>query len=251
MPYTVSKTYPIDEHPLAREVTENFHIPYHSTSDKSGKLTRVGNVVILSGVAQLYQGNHGFDKVNEVIPIGFRPVDIAAVTMSTTNAFLAIGSDGSIMIQGNIGQPMDQYTCVNGMWLTTDFMDYSVYDFDDPKGHAVKRYYEAYEYTSHSVKIHFPYGRADNTISLVRVGDFVYAGGWGYCNFPERHWNELNEVVPSGYRPAYSRMGGINVNGMANFIKVETDGKIKADGWARSDWFHANGLWKTNDRMPI
>lgn len=250
MSYTVSKTYPIDEHPLAQEVTENFHVPYHHNSDLTGKLTRVGNVVIASGVCQLWQGNHSFDKVNEEIPIGFRPYDVATISMTSTNAFLIVGSDGKMMIQGNVGQPTDQYTCINGMWLTTDFMDYSVYDFDDPKGHDVKRYYEAYEYSTNIVKVHFPYGQSTNTISFVRIGDFVYAGGWGYCNAPDNHWHKVQEILPVGYRPARDSMGGININGMRNWLWINTDGSFLADGVGGNDWYHATGLWKTNDRMP-
>lgn len=213
--------------------------------------TRIGNVVTMSGSLVISPGNYAFTgKVGggalpSYIPYGYRPIDCACATVSGSNAFLAIQSDGGVYLNGNITEPTSRGSSIFGTWLTEDDITYN-------SGSSGKYTYSpgyGYKTDRGMTKVHFPYARSSDTFTLVRLGQFVYVGGWGWVpTFPERHWNVLNERIPKGYRPADSHMGGININGKHDWLRAMPNGDIQADGGASSnEWYHMTGLWITRD----
>lgn len=250
MPRDYSSLMPITRHPLALETYEDyFHFPYAMPGTGSGgAFTRVGNVVVFYGASKFQRGDHNMDKCMETIPFGFRPVSYATALISSSGAFYCIDSNGNIYITGYMGQPSEQYSSVMGVWLTTDAPPGGRAYIPNLNGINPKAYYKSCEYRTSTTSIHFPYLGDDARMTICRVGNFVYAGGWGYGSFPERHWHTINETIPLGYRPANSNMGMINVSALAGSLYVKTDGSIQSDGFARSNkWFMANGLWVTKD----
>lgn len=242
-----SRLYDIREHPLARPYTTRIHIPYSNKESYDGLLTRVGNVVTFTGVSTFWQGDHNFDKVDEEIPYGYQPVGYATVMIESSGAFLCIDSTGAIHITGYMGQPSDNESSCFGVWLTGDLppdADLSR-DADNDKAKYISSHYS--NKTSQTT-IHFPYMSDSSTISIIRMGDFVYAGGWAFGSFPERHYHVINEVIPYGYRPVDNNMGLISLSALSGSLWVRTDGSIQSDGDARSNkWFQACGLWLTRD----
>lgn len=245
---------PITQHPEFAIHKTSKHFPWaysYYANEDTITFTRIGNVVTMSGSQPISTGNYPFlgaaggGALGGYIPYGYRPIDCACATISGSNAFLAINPDGSVYLNGNITEPTDRGSVIFGAWLTED-------ELSSNYGSSGKYSYSpGYQYSKDRgvTKVHFPYARSSDTFTLVRLGQFVYVGGWGWVpTLPEAHHNVLNEHIPKGYRPYNSDMGLINVNGLRYSLKAMPNGNIQADGaGGTNEWYHVTGLWITRD----
>lgn len=93
------------------------HIPWSVQQDIRMAVERVGNVVTVNGCGGMSAGDAQWAKANECIPEGFKPTNLATITLTGGRAALLVQPDGSIYYDGDA---RDCTTHLNGTWITTD-----------------------------------------------------------------------------------------------------------------------------------
>lgn len=99
--------------------TIQWKVPY---SDDKIQITRIGGMCVAGGTVKYTSGTEMNDnKVNETLPLGFRPsYDNATIALSGARATVVFfgKKDGSIYGRGNTGG--GAYTNLTGCWPTAD-----------------------------------------------------------------------------------------------------------------------------------
>lgn len=93
------------------------HIPWSVQQDIRMTVVRTGNVVTVNGCGGMNAGDAQWAKANEYIPEGFKPTNLATITLTGGRAALLVQPDGSIYYDGDA---RNCTTHLSGAWVTND-----------------------------------------------------------------------------------------------------------------------------------
>lgn len=93
------------------------HIPWAVSQDIRMAVERAGNVVTVNGCGGMSAGDAQWAKANEYIPDGFKPTNLATITLTGGRAALLVQPDGSIYYDGDA---RNCTTHLSGAWVTND-----------------------------------------------------------------------------------------------------------------------------------
>lgn len=93
------------------------HVPWSVRQDIRMTIVRVGNIVTVNGCGGMNAGDAQWAKANEYIPDGFKPTNLATITLTGGRGALLVQPDGSIYYDGDA---RDCTTHLSGAWVTND-----------------------------------------------------------------------------------------------------------------------------------
>lgn len=93
------------------------HVPWAVSQDIRMAVVRAGNVVTVNGCGGMSAGNAQWAKASEYIPDGFKPTNLATITLTGGRAALLVQPDGSMYYDGDA---RNCTTHLNGTWITKD-----------------------------------------------------------------------------------------------------------------------------------
>lgn len=111
---------PLCEHNLNYQLTHASTLewkPPYTTSQI--KFARVGNMVFVNGNVKFTQsGVNNYQKVNETIPVGYRPISVNSPIHFLGSQFACLcDPQGGVTALGN---PNSGYSSAQGAWVTND-----------------------------------------------------------------------------------------------------------------------------------